>query len=249
MKKFYLLSLGLFALLCFAGGSLRAGGNTVTLATLDWEPYIGEKLPDQGYVASLVRESFKVAGYTTEISFMPWARVVAMAKDGKYDGYLPEYYADSLKDDFLVSEPFPGGPLGFFKRKADSISFKTLNDLKPYKIGVVRDYVNTAEFDKADFLQKDVANNDITNLRKLTGKRLDLVVADKFVGTYLLKQDMPDKVDEVEFVTPALEEKSLYLCISKKVPDAEAKIKAFNDGLKTIKDSGKLATIMKANGF
>lgn len=172
-----------------------------------------------------------------------------MAKEGKYDGYFPEYYVESLKNEFLVSEPFPGGPLGFFKRKADSISFTTLTDLKPYKIGVVRDYVNTEEFDKADYLQKDVANNDITNLRKLAGNRLDLVVIDKFVGNYLIKQEMPDKQDELEFVTPALEEKSLYLCISKKVPDAEAKMKAFNEGLKTIKVNGKLATIMKANGF
>ncbi|MBU1564610.1 MAG: transporter substrate-binding domain-containing protein [Proteobacteria bacterium] len=248
MKKLCLLSLSLFVLLCFVHGTLQAGGS-VTLATLDWEPYIGEKLPDQGYVASLVRESYKATGYTTKIAFMPWARVVAMAKEGKYDGYLPEYYAELLKAEFFLSEPFPGGPLGFFKKKADNISFKTLNDLKDYKIGVVRDYVNTEAFDKADFLQKEVANNDLTNLRKLVGSRLDLVVADKFVGTYLLKQDMPDKVGEIEFVTPALEEKSLYLCISKKVPDAEAKIKAFNDGLKIITDNGTLVNIMKANGF
>jgi len=222
---------------------------TVTFATLDWEPYIGEKLPDQGYVASLVKEAYKVSGYTVKMEFMPWARVVAMATDGKYDGYLPEYYAESLKDNFLVSEPFPGGPLGFFKRTSDTIKYQTLEDLKPYKIGVVRGYVNTEEFDKADFLKKETANDDITNLRKLVGNRLELIVGDKFVGTYLMKQDMPDKAGEVEFISPVLEEKSLYLCISKKIPDAEAKIKAFNDGLKAIKDNGTLATIMKANGF
>lgn len=248
MKNFFLLSFGILALLCCIDRPLFAG-NTVKLATLDWEPYIGLKLPDQGYVASLVREAYKATGYSVEMSFMPWARVVAMAKEGKYDGYLPEYYADSLKDDFFVSESFPGGPLGFFKRKADNITFTSLADLKSYKIGVVRDYVNTEEFDKADFLQKDVANNDITNLRKLTGKRIDLVVADKFVGTYLLQQDLPDKAGEIEFMVPALEEKSLYLCIAKKVPEAEAKIKAFNDGLQTIKDNGTLARIMKVHGF
>ncbi|MDP3480841.1 MAG: transporter substrate-binding domain-containing protein [Desulfoprunum sp.] len=248
MKKNLVFVLSALLISCFLPNIARAA-NTVTLASLDWEPYIGEKLKDQGYVDSLAREAFKASNYTVKISFMPWARVVAMTKEAKYDGYLPEYFAESLKTDFLVSEPFPGGPLGFFKRKTDAITFKTLEDLKAYKIGVVRDYVNTVEFDKATFLQKDVANNDITNLRKLVGKRLDLVVVDKFVGLYLLKQDMPDQAQEVEFMAPVLEEKSLYLCISKKTPDAEAKIKAFNDGLKIIKDNGTIDALLKANGF
>ena len=50
-------------------------------------------------------------------------------------------------------------------------------------------------------------------------------------------------------MAPVLEEKSLYLCISKKAPDAEAKIKAFNDGLKIIKDNGTIDALLKANGF
>lgn len=248
MKTHFIIALILLTGLCTAP-DLSQSADTVSLATLDWEPYIGEKLKGQGYVATLVRESYKAAGYTTEIKFMPWARVVAMTKEGKYDGYLPEYYTETLKTDFLVSDPFPGGPLGFFKRKAEAIDFKILEDLKPYKIGVVRGYVNTDAFDKASFLQKDIANNDLTNLKKLIGKRIDLAIGDKFVGLYLLKQEIPDLAGEVEFIEPPLEEKSLYLCIAKKTPDAEAKLKAFNNGLKTIRDNGTLSSIMKTNGF
>lgn len=248
MRNLFLLVLILCTGLC-ACPDLSRSANTVNLATLDWEPYIGEKLKDQGYVATLVREAYRVSGYTSDLKFMPWARVVAMAREGKFDGYLPEYYSETLKKDFLVSEPFPGGPLGFFKRKGENISFKTLEDLKDYTIGVVRGYVNTEAFDKASFLQKDVANNDLTNLKKLIGKRIDLAIADKFVGLYLLKQEMPDKAGEVEFILPPLEEKNLYLCIAKKAPDAEAKLKAFNEGLKIIRDNGTLSSIMKANGF
>ena len=238
----------LSAVIGFSPDRLQAA-DTITLASLDWEPYIGRKMPDQGYVAVLAREAFKVSGYQVKISFMPWARVVAMAREGKYDGYIPEYYDESLKNDFLISEPFPGGPLGFFKRKGQEIPFKNLEDLKPYRIGVVRDYVNTEEFDKASFLQKDVAHNDLTNLRKLIGKRLDLAVMDKFVGMNLLRQEMPGHVQEVEFMEPVLEEKSLYLCISKKVPEAEVKMKAFNDGLKTMTENGTVAALLKASGF
>lgn len=248
MNKNFLLSCCFLALSTLLTNPVSAAQN-LTLATLDWEPYIGQSMPEQGYVAALVKQAYATAGYEVKYEFMPWARVVALAKNGETDGYLPEYYAESLKTDFLVSDPFPGGPLGFFKRKADAISFTTLQDLQKYKIGVVRDYVNTEEFDKATFLQKEEANDDITNLRKLAGNRLDLVVIDKYVGMYLIQKEMSDKAGELEFVSPALEEKSLYLCISKKTADAEAKIKAFNDGLKAMKDSGDLAALMKRNGF
>lgn len=190
-----------------------------------------------------------ISGYPVQFKFMPWARAVEKAREGVYDGYLPEYYSESLQKDFFVSDPFPGGPLGIFKRKADQISFRTLSDLKPYTIGVVRGYINTREFDEAAYLHKVVANNDIANFRMLVGKRIDLVVADKFVGTYLLRRDMPDREGDVEFMGPILEEKNLYLCISKKTINAESKIKAFNEGLKVIKENGKLASILHDNGF
>ncbi|RPH42280.1 MAG: ABC transporter [Desulfobulbaceae bacterium] len=248
MKKYTVLILGLLLSSCFLQHTAFAE-NAIRLASLEWEPYIGTKLKDQGYAAILTREAFKASGYSVEISFMPWARVVAMAREGKYDGYLPEYSAESLKADFLVSDPFPGGPLVLFKRKSDSITFTSLADLKPYKIGVVRDYVNTEEFDKALFLQKEVANNDTTNLRKLMGKRIDLVVMDKFVGIYLMKRDFPDHFEEIDILKSVLEEKSLHLCISKKSPGAEDKMKAFNEGLKIIKDNGMVETLLKENGF
>lgn len=248
MKKHILFAMGFllgFSLLSDAGPP----ENLITLSTLDWEPYIGQNLPDQGYVASLVREAYKAAGFTVDYKFMPWARAVAMARKGVCDGYLPEYYAESLQKDFFVSDPFPGGPLGLFKRKADAIAFRTLMDLKPYTIGVVRDYINTREFDEATYLHKEVADNDVTNFRMLVGKRLDLVVADKFVGAYLLKKDMPDRAGEVEFMSPILEEKNLYLCISRLTPDAEVKIKAFNEGLRAIRENGKLAALLQASSL
>ncbi|KJR98525.1 MAG: hypothetical protein VR65_20195 [Desulfobulbaceae bacterium BRH_c16a] len=223
------------------------GQKAVTLNTLDWEPYIGQKLPDKGFIAAIVNEAFAASGYSVELSFMPWVRAKNMAKEGKTDGCMPEYYLEEDKTDFLISEPIPGGPLGFFKRKADTIPYTGLEDLTPLKIGTVRGYINTDEFDKADYLKKEEANDDITNLRKLVGGRLDLIVIDKFVGLFLMQQEMPDKAGEIEFISPALEEKTLHVLISKNAPEAEAKMKAFNDGLKVLEDSGRLDALM--SGF
>jgi len=229
--------------------SATAKDKTITLTTLNWEPYIGEELKNQGYVAEIVREAFHRSGYQVDIKFMPWARAVQLAKNGEVDGYFPEYYAQEVTTHSQFSDAFPGGPMGFFKRKGSTINYQSIEDLKPYTIGVVRGYVNTAEFDAADYLQKDPVTNDTLNIRKLLGGRIDLFIADKFVGLYLLERDLPEKLGQIEFLEPPLELKDLFVCISKKTTDADKKLIAFNSGLKQMEQDGSLKTILNRHGF
>ncbi len=224
-------------------------GKKLVLASLDWEPYIGQNVKDEGYVAVLVKEAFKRKGYDLEIKYMPWARVIKMAKSGRYDGYFPEYFAEELKTNYKISSPFPGGPLGFYKRKGDSITYKSIKDLIPYNIGVVRGYVNTKEFDDASYLKKQEAKDDLTNFRKLLKKRIDLVVADKFVGKYVVSKDMPGEENNIEFVEPPLENKDLYVCFSKKGKNTDVLYKVFEEGLKEIINDGTVEKILAKYGF
>ncbi len=224
-------------------------GKKIVLASIDWAPYIGKAMKNDGYVAELIREAYKRKGYDLEIKYMPWARALKMAKAGKHDGYFPEYFSEGLKNDYKVSTAFPGGPLGLFKTKSTTIKFSSINDLLPYRIGVVRGYVNTKEFDDAGFLNKEEAKDDLTNFRKLFKKRIDIVVADKFVGKYLVAKNMPEKLPELEFIEPALEIKDLYVCISKKTSKSGAKFKALEEGLKEITADGTVQKILKKHGF
>lgn len=234
--------------LVFLCSNLMAA-ETIKLASLEWEPYIGPKMPDGGYVAEIVNEAFKKNGKTAQIDYLPWARAVKMAKDGDYAGYLPEYYSEDLKKDFILSAPFPGGPLGFFKKKSSKITFKTLEDLKPYSIGVVRGYVNTAEFDAASYLKKDEAKDDLTNLKKLIAGRIELIVCDKYVGEHLLKTELKESAGEVEFIEPGLENKDLYLCISKALPNGQKIMDEFNAAIKQMADDGTMKKIMEKQGI
>ncbi|HLP02408.1 MAG TPA: transporter substrate-binding domain-containing protein [Opitutaceae bacterium] len=219
---------------------------TVKLVTLDWEPYIGASLPQQGFVAQIVKAAYQTQGYEVVIEFQPWARAVAAAKDGIYDGLFPEYFDETRLADFVYSAPFPGGPVGFVKRKDNPITFTTLEALKPYSIGVVRGYVNEAKFDQATFLKKQEADDDAMNLRKLAAKRLDLAVIDKYVAQYLLAHELSALADALEFVEPPLEAKSLYIAFSKKAADQDEKRAAFDRGLAEIERNGTLQAIVRA---
>jgi ABC-type amino acid transport substrate-binding protein len=247
------------SLLC-ACGYTQAADKKILLTTTDWQPYIAEKADAQGrhgYVYDVAVEAFKRAGYTVEISFFPWERAVNMARAGQADAVYPEYFVE--KDWAILSTPFPGGPIGLYKRKDNPIKFTTdpqkdqlaaLQDLKKYNFGVVYGYVNTTIFDGATFLKKETAINDEKNLQKLHGKRVDFAVIDKFVARTLLQQpDLKSMESELEFLEPALENKDLYVDFSKAAPNYKEKAEAFNKALTEMKADGTLKKIMESYGF
>lgn len=216
----------------------------VVLATLDWEPYIGRNLKQQGYVAMIVTQAFKRSGMDVEIQFHQWSRVIGLAKQGKVDGYFPEYYSDAITDYASFSDPIPGGPLGFFKRTSSKISFTNIEKLKGYRIGVVKGYTNTKAFDMANFLIKHPVKDDLSNLRLLLAGRVDLVVADKYVGEHLVRIHLPSQASAIEFLPRILEEKALYVCLSKKSSRPHVYLNAFNNGLRQMKADRTLEKLL-----
>ncbi len=224
-------------------------GKSITIATLEWEPYIGTRLENQGFMAQITRIAFKSQGYDVQYVFLPWKRAVVMAEAGIYDGYFPAYWARRRLKKSIFTDAIIAGTIGFFKKKSDTIVFTDLKDLKPYRIGVVRGYINTVEFDAADYLTKEEAVSDLQNLQKLAGNRVDLIVCDRFVEQYLVKHYLPDLASRIEFMKPALQVKNLYICISKKAENAQKKVAVFNKGLQQIKKQGIFNKIAHRYGF
>jgi len=258
LKEDLMRKVFLSILFCMVFSQFVFAGQTVSLATLEWEPYIGPNMDNNGYVHEIVSESYKRAGIEVDIRFLPWARAVKTAETGKRDGLFPEYYDESRLKNFVFSESFPGGPVGLYKRKDNKISYvvdpqhkqtEALKALKQYRFGVVRGYVNTKEFDEATFLTKDIAKSDETNLKKLFKGRIDFIFIDKYVAKHIIVRKYPHFLSELEFMEPPLEVKPLYIAFSKKAKNYQEKLKAFNDGLKKLREEGMLDKILEKHGF
>ena len=58
-----------------------------------------------------------------------------------------------------------------------------------------------------------------------------------------------DNVDAIEFLEPRLQEKPLYLAVSRKVKGHKQIVKDFNHGLKQIAEDGIIHNIIKKHGF
>jgi polar amino acid transport system substrate-binding protein len=221
----------------------------VRLASLEWEPYVGPRLPERGYVTALVRAAYADQGVSVEIEFFPWARALHLARTGAVDGLVPEYFNTSREAEFRFSEPFPGGPLVLYKRRGDAIAFSAdphdrqdaaLRALKARRFGVVRGYLNTPVFDAATYLVKEEASDDATNLRKLVYGRIDLAVIDRRVAEHLIRTDYPDYARRIEPMSPPLAQIPLYIAFSRKSPRMEQALAAFNKGLAAMRADGRL---------
>lgn len=217
----------------------------VKLATVEWPPFTVKNSADQGLSTKIVKEIFKTQGVEVEVYFMPWSRVMKSVKEGEYDAAYPAYYAEERKKFYDFSESFYASPVHLTTTVDSNIKSTILEELKNYKIGIVNGYVNSPEFDKADFLNKKKANSDKKNMVKLFGKRLDMIVIDKNCGEYLLKEESRFKNKKLRYLEPALDKKDLYLLVSKKISYNQAILNCFSKGIKALKEKGAFEKLLR----
>lgn len=222
----------IFAGAIFVAAFSCSAAGPVRLVSLDWQPYAGAALPEQGAAAAVVKAALQAAGYPVDIDFYPWARAVHLVESAsEYDGIFPVYYSAARARWLNCSSSLGRSPLGFAERSNTPVKWTQLADLGAYKIGVVRDYVNTEAFDSmvaAGRIAVDAANSDAQNLQKLAHGRIDLAVIDRNVLHQLLKGAAPRQASNgaksgvdgqelagLQFNGHVLENKELYICFKR----------------------------------
>ena len=218
----------------------QADEGTVHLTSLDWPPYTGPQLQDGGCLTLLVKQAFEASGLTASVDFYPWSRTIAQVRDShsQHLGFFPAYYSAERERDYHMTDPLGEGPIGLIERKDLPIVWNTLTDLGGKRIGVVQDYINTAEFDalaSSGKLVVEAVVSDTLNIRKMIGNRIDTAVIDKHVFHHLLDTD-PDLAAGktlLQFNPKPLESKKLYLYF-RRTPEGLALRDRFNAGLRQV---------------
>ncbi len=241
MKKlvFFLIVTLLYSAPCVAV-------KTFSLVTVDFPPYYGRDLPDKGWVSEVVTAALKAQGYEADIRFMPWTEAVESTKEGDYDALLGAYRTRERARLYYFTAPIGQVRTGLFKRTDKEISFSELNELKRYKIGVVKGYATSKKFDSADFLDKVPVNNLSTGLKQVYNGILDLMADSRAVGKYQIKgleNETPGISSEIEFIQPVLAMNKIYVAISKKATKSQKKLINFNQGLRKIYLNGTFKKI------
>ncbi|MCF2909386.1 transporter substrate-binding domain-containing protein [Pseudoalteromonas sp. DL2-H2.2] len=207
----------------------------VDVTTLEWQPYIGQSLCKQGWVMQAVIALLHSQNYGATVTFYPWARAVANAENGKVDILVPEYFiepeapSDTLPgtrrlDHLTLTEPFGWGPIALYKRRDyNTDHFTSLGALADERIGVVRGYQNTPEFDRlmdAGKFNVIEAVDDAHNIRLLMAGRVNLIIGDPEViemeiAALSQANNATSQTKNLVMVDPILQMNGLFFAVSK----------------------------------
>lgn len=238
-----LLTLSSFCLFLFSFYPPAFAGRELHLVATNYPPFYADALPEQGGVAQVVKEAFKRQGYDASLKFYPFARAALLVKTGQADGIVGLWYRKEREQWTQYSAPIQPVQIVFYKRKDHPLSFSQLSDLKSYTIGIGRGYANPPEIFAAG-LTTEEGNSDEMNLKKLFLKRIDLILIGNNLARYLIKKGPAEYADAFEPVGPPIATEVFHLGVSLAVTDHQQLVADFNQGLMSMKNDGRLSTIL-----
>lgn len=210
------------------------------ITTLDWQPFTGKTLPEGGAAIAVLRAALKAENVDLVVEFYPWTRAIETAKDPAYAGFYPSWPED-VGEGFTKSPVLFKSAVGLVEPKAKPLVWTTLDDLKGKTIGTVQDYGNTPDFMqhiKSGAIKTQIVVDDLTNIKKVAGGRIDGAFIDLANLDYFLKNDAKDIAASVQANPKSLGTKDLVLGINDKFVNKNA-VEIIKRGIAKI-DSDKI---------
>ncbi len=224
--------------------------DALKLTTVDWQPFYGHDLPEQGFFAAIIREAFKRAGYDIEINFQPWKRALETTQKGNYDGLLGAYYSEARSNFLNFTDVVYENEDIFLSKNKALVNYQNLSDLKDYRIGVMRGAAYSEELRKQGYKVVET-NNEQQSLRMLCRDRLDLVLMSKMHYDFLFanEPDIFSGSESLLILDKPFKTYPLYVPITKKRPDSDEIVNRFNSALSELKQDGSYGEILNRFGL
>ena len=237
-------------LIVIAGiASAEARARELVMCTVPWAPFYGPELEQDGFITALSKAAFDAGGHDASIQFMPWARAMLEVEQGDRHALMGAYYTEERAETYVASDRLYTTRVGLVALKSLGVTeYDDLRDLQDYTIGYGRGWATTEEFDSAEYLDKEAADNNVLNVRKLYAGRIDMI-AMNFDRFRRIAEEEGFDPSEAVFLDPALKESGLYVMVSRALDDPQAVIEDFNKGLKQIRDNGRYSEILGEFGL
>ena len=227
----------------------EARARDLVMCTVPWAPFYGPELAGQGFITALSKAAFTAGGHRAEIQFMPWARAMLEVEQGDRHVLMGAYYSDQRAEKYIYTDRLYATRVGLVALTDLGLTeFDSLRDLTDYTIGYGRGWATTEEFDSAEYLDKEVADNNVLNVRKLYAGRIDMI-AMNFDRFQRIAEDEGFDAERAVFLTPALKESGLYNMISPALENPQEIADAFNRGLREIRENGRYEEILADFGL
>lgn len=173
-------------------------GETWKITSLDWQPYSGSELTNEGNSVQMLRELLSKEGIKLLVEFYPWKRAQKFAKKDDYVGFFPAW-PEEVGSGFVASPPIDWSSINILKRTKETITFNNIDELfKNNKVGIVKTYVYPLIINKA--MEKypknvDKSPSEASLLKKLSMKRIKVAITDPNVMIYLANKEGIDNIE------------------------------------------------------
>jgi len=211
-------------------------------------PYMGESLPNKGFLPTLFFTAMARQGIQIQTNIVPWARAIQAVQSGQSQVILGLYFTQERSTYLAFSQPITFIETVLFSLKSRQIQYQSLIDLQPYKIGVVRGSSYGKDFDNADFISKYQVANESQNIDMLIWGRLDLFAGSIDVLWHMIGIQAPTSKHKIETLKPALSSRALHIGFSKLSPGFNNLLIKFNRGLASMTKDGSLEKLGKEHG-
>jgi polar amino acid transport system substrate-binding protein len=239
----YILSVFIILMVTFS--TLNAQEKKIDLSAELTPPYaFMEDGKVRGIYYEMLQAVFQTSKYTFDIKIRPPKRSSLMAKKGEIDGIVGAPKDIFLFEGEIFSDTFFTIALSPIALKETQIPYQSIDDLKLYKIGVVRD----AGFEKTfPSLKFQVVTRTEQNVVKLFVKRIQVIIEDPVIIHYLIDTKYPQFRNLYKIFSP-LTEIDVVIGFSLKAQNYKDKLETFNNGLTRIKKDGTYLEILQKWG-
>lgn len=217
-------------LLCFLFFASLAQAETWKITSLDWQPYSGSQLTNQGNSIQKLRQVLRKEGIELIVEFYPWKRAQMLAGKPDYIGYFPAW-PEEVSKGFMASKAVDTSELGVVtsKKIQPVLQFDSIDALfKRFNVGYISTYVYPDKIVRAIKSFPENANStphEMSLMKKISIGRIDAGITDPNVTLYLAQRE---GIDNIVSIQPIIEKKPLVVAF-RDGDDNVKRLKLLND--------------------
>lgn len=211
-----------------------------------WPPFTYGELsgePTKGAAVEALKMVF--ANHALKLTLYPWKRAVMMAQEGVADGLMLTVETTERQNFFVFSEPLFKDEIVFIVNEESRLTYRGLSSLKGLKIGTIHGSKYSDAFQEA-LAQKNFeaipADELQTNIKKLSSKRIDAMIASRIAFCGALKE--MHEPSGYTILSPAFQTIEFKIAISKK-SQLKDEIETINRRIRQLKTEHQLDAITK----
>lgn len=222
---------------------LAARAETVLFGANESPPCWSARHRDNGMCGQIVQAISKEMGLATTIGFFPLSRLIE--DDSNNDLGNPVFYM--ANQDFAAIIPIAIYHVAYFyyaPNHKQKIILRNLNDLKGYRIGVLKGTLAEREsFSKAGITFEESYSQE-SLFKKLKLGRIDLCVELELTGREVIKRIFPEEAGNFKNIVIPNSASPVAMMIDKRYPNAKALGRQYREGLRRIIKNGTYQKIL-----